>query len=74
MEIADIAKSCMPVPSDAQRRIAFGGGLQHDTVRIYRGDFRGDFRDLVREPFPRWDVLRFRATVRFTQDSEFTRS
>jgi len=64
----------MPVPSDAQRRIAFGGGLQHDTVRIYRGDFRGDFRDLVRELFPRQDVLRFRAKVRFTQDSEFTRS
>jgi len=27
MEMADMARSCMPVPSDAHKRIAFGGGL-----------------------------------------------
>jgi len=32
VDIADMAKSCMPVPSDAHRRIAFGGGLSHDTT------------------------------------------
>jgi len=27
--------------------------------------YRGDFRDLFREPFRRWDVFRFRVRVRF---------
>jgi len=33
---------------------------------VGRVKYQGDFRDLVRELFPRWGVLGFRVRVRFT--------